>query len=221
MTTTAMLPIFGLLAASALGEPPAGLLTDPPAHPHHPKMTQMACVHGKISLSWFTVPFNAEQVAKNKRPNYLWSRGFTLDTSVALTCGGATVPVGKYALGFQLDSEAQDWGVVLIPEEGVQLQRQLRNAKRRGKDTAAIEARLAAFKKKGAKTVSIPSATFAGARAEHMEISLINYGYQVSGRRDPQPASGVHGEFRVSFGDLHTSFKFHEVFKAPKKPADK
>ena len=218
MITSSLLPLFGLLAAT-LGNSDANRPTDPPAHPHHPKMTQMACVNGKISLSWFTVPFNAEQVAKNKRPNYLWNRGFTFETSVALTCGDVSVPVGSYALGFQLDAEAKDWGVILLPSEGVNLKRQLRNAKRRGNDTAQIEARLAEFKKKGLTDIALPCAKFAGAHAEHMAISLINNGYQVSGRRDPKAASGVDGEFRVSFGDLHTSFKFEEVFTAPKKQA--
>lgn len=220
MTILPLLPVSGLVVAIILGNPARETPTDPTPHPHYPKMTEMACVNGKLSISWFTVPFNPEQVAKNKRPNYLWNRGFTLKTNVALTSGEVSVPAGEYALGFQLDSKAENWGVVLLPAEGPRLQRQLRNARRRGGDTAGIEAKLAAFKKKGLENLTLPCTVFEAKHAEHMSMSLTSNGYRVTGRRNPQPASGVDGEFRVSFGNLHTSFKFQEVFKAPEKKED-
>ncbi len=57
---------------------------------------------------------------------------------------------------------------------------------------------------------------FAGKHAEHMNVVTVNYGYKKVSRRDSTPASGIKGEFRISFGDIHTAWAFEEVFEAKK-----
>lgn len=222
MTTFPLVPLLALAAAVAAGNSANEVPTDPPLHPHHHKVAEIAGVKGKIRVQWYTLPHNPEQVAKNKRPNYLFNRGYSLKTDVALQCGEIKVPAGNYTLGFQLDGEAKNWSVVLIPQAAAQLQQQLRGARRRGRDTTEIEAKIAGLKKQGVKTMTLPSKAFEGKPAEHLELTLINHGYKIGGRRDPTPISGIDGEFRVSFGDLHTSFRFQEVFKPEeKKSGDK
>lgn len=217
MTTLFYLPLSVITAALLIGNTGNETSLEPRLHPHHHKISEIACIQGKVKVQWFTVPFNAQQVAKNQRANYLWSRGFSLQTDVALLCGDIKVPAGNYGLAFQLDGQAKNWNTVLIPQALVQLQSQLRSAKRRGRATEEIEAKLAATTKSGITSLTLTNQKFEGKHAEHMALSAINYGYPIVNRRDSSPTSGVKGEFRVSFGDLHTSFAFQEVFQAPKK----
>lgn len=217
MTTLLCLPLSVLTAALLISETGNGITVESRPHPHHHKISEIACIQGKVKVQWFTVPFNAQQVAKNQQANYLWSRGFSLQTDVALLCGDIKVPAGNYGLAFQLDSQATNWNTVLIPQALRQLQSQLRNAKRRGQATKEIEAQIAAATESGITSLTLTNQTFKGKHAEHMALSAINYGYPLVSRRDASPTGGVEGEFRVSFGDLHTSFAFQEVFQAPKK----
>ena len=128
-------------------------------HPHHPKITELGCVKGKVSVSWFTYPFNPEQVKNNRKPNFLFNRGFTLKTDVALECGDVKVAAGRYAFAFQLDAKAENWSALLIPQKMAQLQRQLGRARRRGGDVEGLEKQLADLTKKGIEELSLPSTT--------------------------------------------------------------
>jgi hypothetical protein len=211
-----ILPILPFVAGAALACIPL-VPTSPStaAHPHYPKATTVAGVKGNVTVSWFTVPFNPDQV-KKVGANYLWNRGFSLKTDVALECGDVKVTPGTYALGFKMDSKGEKWSVVIMPREISRLNRQLSRVKRSGGDTSEIEGKLQALAKKGIRNMTLPTTTFKGKAAEHMTIYSVNYGYKTSGRRSPDPISGVEAEYRVSFGDLHIKFAFSEVFQAKK-----
>ena len=70
--------------------------------------------------------------------------------------------------------------------------------------------------KQGAKPLVLPSSTFAGKHQEHLTIAALNYGYVTAKRGSVEAKGGVEAEFRISFGDLHTSFSFKEIMKEEK-----
>jgi hypothetical protein len=208
-----ILPILPLIAGATLLCAPLSYSSNPEtAHPHYPMVTKLAGVKGNVSISWFTVPHNAEQV-KTAGPNYIWSRGFTLKTDVALKCGNVSIPAGSYAFGFQLDEKGKKWSALLQSPKLRGLSRQLARARRSGAETPKIEAEL---KEAAKKNVLLPTENFKGKHAEHLRLYVINYGYKTGGRRNPDPISGVDAEFRISFGDLHIKFAVSEVLEAKK-----
>ncbi|MCB9872437.1 MAG: hypothetical protein H6836_03890 [Planctomycetes bacterium] len=219
-----ILPTF-LASLALLGAGPfSGWLHGslPPRHPHHPKKTIVTGVHGKVTLSWFTVPFNAQK-AKELEPGYEWNRGFRLVTEVPLQCGGVTLKAGSYGLGFRLGKDGS-WSTVLHDASGQKVRGELRGLTRRMRQVERGSAEATELRKKieglrsqvAAATHVLPSKKFAGEHAEHLTLYAINYGITLKDRRDATPVSGVEAEVRVSFGDLHTSFRVLEQLPAAK-----
>ncbi len=186
----------------------------PVVHPHHPMGSKVGGAKGNVTLNWFTVPHNPEEVKKNATPGYTWSRGFGLKTEVALKCGKVTVKAGDYRVAFKLDGEAKNWSIVLSPMAANAAGGRDRQGRGRGGRQGRGRRR-----GRGGAGIEIPMTPFAGEHAEHMNVVSINYGYKTVGRRDATPASGIKGEFRISFGDIHTAWAFEEVF-AEKKDGD-
>ena len=64
-------------------------------HPHVPKVIAIKLTEGEATLSYFTVPFNAEHL-KDLKPGFNWHAGFArFATAKDLKCGDKTIPAGE------------------------------------------------------------------------------------------------------------------------------
>ena len=179
------LPFLPLVAALCAALP----------HPHYNRATIIPGVNGKVTATYYTVPFNPDQVA-NRSEGFEFHLGRAqFKTDIPLQCGEVTIPKGVYVFRARRGSDNKSWNAILIPGE----------PGRRG-----------LAPKQGAKPLVLPSSTFAGKHQEHLTIAALNYGYVTAKRGSVEAKGGVEAEFRISFGDLHTSFSFKEIMKEEK-----
>lgn len=194
--------------------------TDPPpaTHPHYPMQTRIAGAQGQVAIGWFTLPY-AEAPRRDIKPTeakegYLWSRGFCWKSEMDVQAGEVRIPKGEYLLGFKRSAKA--WQVILQDREARRLSSQLRRARRGAtadpERVKALEAQLAAARK---KNLVLPTRAIAGEHAEHMDLVVLNRGFRTRSRRDATPAGGMKAELRFSFGDFHIAVPLEEVVAQP------
>ncbi len=201
----------------------AALALAVPYHPHVPKALKLQGAKGTVTVTYFTVPFNADHLNELK-PGFDWHLGYaTLETQVELTCGEGKVAPAKYKLNVRRGDDANAWSAVLVPADLARAQTAVRGARRRGDDAvkqaqAQLDALVATLKEKGiAQETVLPLTTFEAKTDEHLTLYAIQHGYEAVTRGSEDPAGGMHCSLRFSFGDLHRDLDLHEVFAAPAK----
>ncbi|HEX5053275.1 MAG TPA: hypothetical protein VFZ65_15980 [Planctomycetota bacterium] len=198
------LPSF---AAMLLASLPLAL---PFLHPHVPKAIVVQGAGGKATLTWFTVPYNKDQVAT--LPNGAeWHLGFaTLDVAMPLAAGKTVVPVAKYKLNVLRDGQGEFSKFVLIPTELIAARRAPRGQQ---PDQAKVDA-----VKKDLASRSIPerleleAAKSAGKDAEHLDFAILTRGFEAVERGSANPKGGVSFALFADFGDLHRTLELVEQF---------
>jgi len=87
------------------------------AHPHFQKTTTAKLSEDvEVSISFFTVPANMENVAKIGDGEFVSPGLPRFEIGTAITAGGASVPAGTYTVGI-VKNGADDWTMVLSPGE--------------------------------------------------------------------------------------------------------
>ena len=182
-----------------------------PLHPHHPKSIVIGGAAGKVTISYFTVPFNAKHL-KGKPSGFEWHLGGAqLNTEVPLRVGDVDVPAGEYSLHARLGDQEGVWNFVLQNRE---VARELQQARRRARNSETARAKYEELKKEAAKASLVLIAKDCKmAHEEHLNMLAINHGYIRTDRRSMDPAGGVEFSLRVSFGDLHRELKITEEFE--------
>ena len=209
-----------LLAASLL---PLG--STPPAHPHVPKAIVIGGAAGKVTVTYFTVPFNAEHL-KDLKDGFVWHLGFAgLDTEVALQAGSTKIPKGRYGMTVKYAAGANGgegtWSARLVDASLAQANNRLRRA-RSDEDKAAAEKAIADAKAKLKEAglpeeILLPLAKFEGKHDEHLTMRVEHGGYTTVERGKLDPAGGAEFTLRFSFGDLHRQLALQESFATPAK----
>lgn len=185
-------------------------------HPHVPKAIVAAGAGGKVTVQWFTVPFNAEHLAKLD-DGFEWHLGFaSLTNEVPLLAGDVAIPAARWKLDVLRGAGADDWSVLLTPFE-------LWQSRRTARDNPAVAEEIARLTKDLAERgvperVVVPSVAFASDDAEHLAMELLLAGYTARARFSAEPAGGMDFALRLHFGTLHRSAAFTEVFEA--RPLD-
>lgn len=181
-----------------------------PLHPHHPKAIVVGGAAGKITVSYFTVPFNADHL-KDKPSGFQWHLGGAqLNTEVPLRVGDVDVPAGDYSLNARLDDQGA-WNFVLQDKQAAA---EIRQAGRRARNSEAARAKYEELKEAADKAALVLIAKdFKMVHEEHLDMVAINNGYVRIDRASMDPASGVEFALRVSFGDLHRELKITEEFE--------
>jgi hypothetical protein len=186
-------------------------------HPHEPKALVLQGAGGKLTVTYQTVPYNAERL-RSIEPGFVWHLGFaTLDTEVALRSGEVDVPAGRYSLGARRGEEGGDWEPVLTPFELVRAQAALRSAQRRGEGIEEARAGLAAIEvelgDRGVPTsIPLESRPRSAPHDAHLEIAVLFGGYNTQTRGSVEPTGGMGLTLRIGFGDLHRDVPLVEVF---------
>ena len=163
-------------------------------HPHYTKVIVMPGAGGNVSFTYFTVPFNAEHL-KGLEAGFAFGRGSVgMESEVPLTIGGKTFPAGTYALTPVRGEASDEWSLRVGPP------------RRRGQQ--ATEA---------TEPVEVPMKATKSDHSEHYAVAVISEGFATTGRRSKEPKTGVTGQLRIGFGDLHQIVAFAEVFPDPDK----
>ena len=213
----------GSAAASAAPAAVTGMAATA-THPHVPKALLVHGAAGKITVTYFTVPHNPEQVA-TLQAGRAWHLGFAaLDTEVTLRSGQVQVPAGKYKLnvlrGEENDSE---WRVELVPAELMALSRPSRrnesDEQKAEREQKLAELKVQMTQRNQPERILLPLQTFAAANAEHLALEAVLQGYTTQRRNSIEPAGGVQLTLRMSFGDLHRSLALDEVYAAEAEAA--
>ena len=190
-------------------------------HPHVPKAIVLGGAAGKITCSYFTVPYNPEHL-EGLKAGFRWHLGFAaLDSEVPLTCGDVKIPPGKYKLDIRLvegKGDAAKWEGVLklitlvTAESAVQRAgRQSNEAKEKAeKALAELKAKLEAEGKVG--EVTLPTSVFQAASDEHLVMRVISDGFETVSRTSVEPKSGIEFTLRLGWGDLHRELTLKESF---------
>ncbi len=193
-------------------------------HPHNPKGLVVGGAGGKVTVTYFTVPFNPDQLAKIK-PGMSWHLGFAaFETEVPLRAGDSEIPAGKYKLNGKLAKDGK-WQIQLASWDLIDAQSKLRRARRsasNGSVAAAdrvkeLQATVEALTEKHKDGIVIAADDFKAEQDEHLTMTLINRGFNTVRRGSAEPKSGVEFSLRVSFGDLHRSIDITEVFTGAEK----
>ncbi len=173
-----ILPILFSLAASA------------PMHPHYPKAVSLGCAKGKAVISYFTLPYNKDQVA-TLEPGSSWYMGSAaLRNEVPFKSGDIDIPAGNWKLNVRFNDEGVFSAVELVP---MKLAGGL-FGRNRPDNPDAVKAEL---KKAGIPAlISIPLKTFAAPDQEHLEIAVMNRGYQTPEMGSEKPAGGFRQRTR-------------------------
>jgi hypothetical protein len=184
-------------------------------HPHVPKAIVLQGAGGKTTLTWFTVPYNADQV--QSLPNGKdWHLGFAaLDVGMPLRCGDTAIPVGSYKLNVRRDAQGEFSELQLVP---VALLR-ARGGRNQPADPAQLEAVQKDLAARGIpEHIDLPAAKFADGDAEHLEFLVLNRGFETVQRGSAEPKGGASFTLMATFGDLHRKLDLVEVF--PVEAAD-
>jgi len=215
-----MTSIVSLLAQLLVAAAPAVMM-----HPHHPRAIQIGGAGGKITVTYFTVPYNPDQLT-GLQPGFEWHLGFSMfNTEVPLEIGDVTVPAGEYKLQSRRGDSAGEWDMLLENPElakaemGVFFAQMGGDSDRAKEAVARAEKAVAKLREKLAKTGDdkiyvLGAKTFTAEDAEHLQMTVIHHGFTTTQRMSEDPADGVEFELHVSFGDLHRSVSVHEVFPA-------
>jgi hypothetical protein len=112
-------------------------------HPHVPKAIAALGAGGKLGLQWFTVPFNAEHLAKLEK-DFTWHLGFaSFENAMPLRAMDVAIPPGRWKLDALRGATAQDWSLALSPFELWQARRAVASNPAAQDDVARIEKELA------------------------------------------------------------------------------
>lgn len=201
----------------------AALALAVPYHPHNPKALKLHGAKGMVTVTYFTVPYNAEHLTALK-PGFDWHLGYaTLETQVELTCGEQKVAPAKYKLNVRRGADADAWTAVLVPNDLARAASALQRARRQG-DAAVAEAQAkldalkASLAEQGVASETVLALGAFEAKAdEHLTLTGIHHGYDAVARFSEEPAGGMHCSLRFSFGDLHRDLDLREVFAVPAK----
>ncbi|MCC6782533.1 MAG: hypothetical protein IT457_06795 [Planctomycetes bacterium] len=185
-------------------------------HPHVPKAIAALGAGGKLGLQWFTVPFNAEHLAKLEK-DFTWHLGFaSFENAMPLRAGDVAVPPGRWKLDALRGATGQDWSLALSPFELWQARRAVASNPAAQEDLARIEKELA---ERGVPArIVVPTEVLAAGDAEHLEFEVLLRGYAARARFSVEPAGGLAFALRLHFGTLHRSVEFTEVYEA--RPLD-
>jgi hypothetical protein len=187
-------------------------------HPHVPKAIVLQGAAGKATLTWFTVPYNAEQV-KSLPNGKSWHLGFaTLDVGMPLRSGDTQIPVGSYKLDALRGDDGAFRELQLVPME---LQR-ARGRRNQPADPAQLEAVQKDLAARGIpESIRLPTSTFADSDAEHLEFQVLHRGFETVQRGSAEPKGGASFTLMATFGDLHGKLDLVEVFAEPTEDAGK
>jgi hypothetical protein len=180
-------------------------------HPHVPKAIVLHGAGGTATLTWFTVPYNPEQV-KTLANGREWHLGFAaLEVGMPLASGDVRVPPAKYKLNVLRDQQGEFSALTLVPWDLFQADRG-RNPD--ADKVAAIKKELAA---KGIpERLELPVRATDEPEAEHLEFTLLTRGYEAEGRFSAGPKGGASFSLFADFGDLHRRVDLVETFPAGK-----
>jgi hypothetical protein len=186
------------------------------AHPHNPKALTLHGAAGKTTLTYFTVPFNAEHLA-DLGEGFEWHLGYAaLDTEVPLEVGGQKVPPGRYKLGVVRGKDEASWSVLLQPFDLWRAEGQARRG--RDPDAAARAREQVAALREALAEKGVPERIEASTQgveagaAEHLEMTVHFAGYDATERFGTEPASGMRMRLRIDFGSLHREVAIHELW---------
>jgi hypothetical protein len=187
-------------------------------HPHIPKAIVLQGAGGKTTLTWFTVPYNAEQV-KTLPNGKEWHLGFAaLDVGMPMQCGDTKIPVGSYKLNVLRDDKGEFSELQLVPNELLRA-RGRRNQPADPQKLEAVQKDLAA---RGIpELIHLPASKFADGDAEHLEMMVMNRGFEAVERGSAEPKGGASFSVMATFGDLHRKVDLVEVFEPAAKEAGK
>lgn len=182
----------------------------PPMHPHVPKAIVLQGAGGKTTLTWFTVPYNPEQV-KTLPNGAEWHLGYAnLEVGMPMVCGDVKVPVGKYKLNTLRDAQGEFSAFVLVPQELMAAQRAPRGQK---PDPAKIEAVQKDLAAKGIpQRIELPVAGRDAKDAEHLVFAMLTEGYEATARGSAEPKSGATFTLFADFGNLHRQLELVEEY---------
>jgi len=184
-----------------------------PAHPHVPKAVPAALAKGKVTMSYFTVPYNAEQVA-TLRPGGSWHMGFaSLHNDVAIEIGGKTLPPGRWKFNVRRNDEGKFATAELLHLD------YYRASGRRGSEEEAAETKARLEKEGLPAMIEVPFPEIPADEDDHGDLSfaVLNHGYQTPKVGQDEPVGGAKCTVFVRFGELHHAFTFREVWEEPAK----
>lgn len=186
-------------------------------HPHVPKAIVLQGAGGKATLTWFTVPFDAEQV-KTLPNGKDWHLGFAaLDVGMPLQSGATKIPVANYKLNVLRDDQGAFTELQLVPLELLRA----RGRRNQPADPAQLEAVQKDLAARGIpESIRLPASTFVDTDAEHLEFVVVHRGFETVQRGSAEPKGGASFTLMATFGDLHRKLDLVEVFAAPvREPA--
>lgn len=190
----------------------------PVVHPHVPKAIVLQGAGGKATLTWFTVPYDKDQVAT--LPNGAeWHLGFaTLDVAMPLASGKTVIPFAKYKLNALRDGQGEFSQFVLIPSELMAARRAPRG---QNPDQTKIEAVTKDLAKRGIpERIELEAAKSTGKDAEHLAFAVLNHGYEAVERGSATPKGGASFTLFADFGDLHRTLDLVEQYGEAESPAN-
>jgi hypothetical protein len=188
-------------------------------HPHHPKAIVVGGAAGKVTLTYFTVPYNGEQLERNAKDGFSWHLGFAvLDSEVPLVAGQTAVPAGRWKWDVRCAGEPKDqrWDVQLVPFELWQARRARRGEAKEAADQQLADARAKVMAAGLPEEVLLPTVAIQGAAAEHLTVGVMHSGYAAVERFSTKPQDGVELTVRMSFGSLHRELGLKEKFEVKK-----
>lgn len=196
-------PVLGPLLFSTL----FGVLV----HPHVPKAIIAYGAGGKVTVQYFTVPYNPEHL-KDLKSGFEWHLGYAaIENEAELRCGDIVVPPTRWKMGVVRGETAAQWSVLLEPFDLWQAKRSAGRNPEAAEKAKTLQAELA---EKGIpERVVLPATRLEGEDAEHLEMELLLRGYQAAQRNSSQPAGGLSFATRFHFGDLHFSCDLQEQFQ--------
>lgn len=185
-------------------------LSLPIAHPHVPKAVVMQGAGGKATLTYFTVPHNAEQV-KTLPNGAEWHLGFAnLDVAMPLMAGTTRIPVAKYKLNVLHDHQGEFSKFVLIPSDLLAAGRAPRGQKPDPAKQDAVKKDLVA---RGIpERIELAADKFDSKNAEHLRFAVMTDGFEAVERGSAEPKSGASFVIFADFGDLHRKVELVEEF---------
>ena len=196
-----------------------------PVHPHHPHAITMQGAAGQATVTYFTVPYNAEHLA-DLDSGFVWHLGFAgFNTEVPLKCGDISIPKASYKLNVIRGEGDDDWSVQLLPFDLYRAEMVFARAKRSGRNVEEASAALDSVKEKLAEAgiagaLTLPTSSYDADSDEHLAMVSIFYGYSTLQRGSTEPRGGMKFDLRFGFGDLHKEVKLEEVYEAPEGAGD-
>jgi hypothetical protein len=193
-------------------------LAMPLLHPHVPKAIVLQGAGGKTTLTYFTIPYNPEQV--KTLPNGAdWHLGYAnLDVGMPMLAGTTRIPVGKYKFNVLRDPQGEFSKFVLVPAEMLAASRAPRGQKA---DPAKVEAAKKELAAKGIpERIEFAIEKADGKDAEHLVFAMMTEGYEAVARGSAEPKAGASFTIIANFGDLHRKVELVEEFPAQPAKSD-